>query len=247
MWPPRKACGVPKRKHKKVSPQDRQQITDCSRRGSDLVQLAALLNVHIKTARPIARSNRDEAKKRGGAHSRYGSNVAETLKEIVDSNHSYTLAQIVDSIRQRCPEIQISASSVNRLLDGHGHTTKLLSHQPVDRNRADVKEARKVYAAWLQNEGLQVMRYYVDETNYNIWCSRTFGRSQQGTTTIKSRTSTKGANVNIVACMSASSLLEGPQQGYVADVRVSHRNVACCRGRRAERYRDIHHGPCPGA
>ncbi|KAG0417850.1 hypothetical protein HPB47_005295, partial [Ixodes persulcatus] len=49
------------------------------------------------------------------------------------------------------------------------------------RGEADVKEKRKVFAAWLERDGPQTLRFYVDETNFNIWCSRKFGQSQRGT------------------------------------------------------------------
>ncbi|XP_064483063.1 uncharacterized protein LOC135395906 [Ornithodoros turicata] len=205
--PPRKQHGDTRRKNKRVSPQDRWRIIDCARRGGDLIQLAEMLEVNIKTARSIVITDREETKKRGGAITRYGDEIVRKLKVIVDENASLTLVQIRDIVTQQCPGVTISTSSVNRLLDGHGYTIKLLSCQPVDRNRPDVKEHRKQYATWLQREGPQLLRYYVDETNFNIWCSRSYGRSQRGTKAVRRRVGSKGANINLIACMSSGGLL----------------------------------------
>ncbi|KAH7986672.1 hypothetical protein HPB52_024816 [Rhipicephalus sanguineus] len=78
------------------------------------------------------------------------------------------------------PNIEVSTSTIDRLLDGHGYSVKLLTQRPVDRNRADVKQLRRRYAQWLQSEGTTLTRYYIDETNFNVWCSRSFGRAKRG-------------------------------------------------------------------
>ncbi|KAH7938789.1 hypothetical protein HPB52_000324 [Rhipicephalus sanguineus] len=66
------------------------------------------------------------------------------------------------------PNIEVSTSTIDRLLDGHGYSVKLLTQRPVDRNRADVKQLRRRYAQWLQSEGTTLTRYYIDETNFNM-------------------------------------------------------------------------------
>jgi transposase len=105
------------------------------------------------------------------------------------------------------PDITISISSIDRLLDGHGYTTKLSTVQPVERNRADVKEKRSQFANWLDSISPATIRVYLDETNYNIWCSKSFGRSRRGTPCVNYLPSSRGANLNILASMSATGMV----------------------------------------
>ncbi|KAH7968974.1 hypothetical protein HPB52_013285 [Rhipicephalus sanguineus] len=79
--------------------------------------------------------------------------------------------------------------------------------RPVDGNRADVKQLRRRYAQWLQSEGTTLTRYYIDETNFNVWCSRSFGRAKRCAPACRLSTSAKGANVHVIACMSANGLV----------------------------------------
>ncbi|KAH7951877.1 hypothetical protein HPB52_014480 [Rhipicephalus sanguineus] len=68
-----------------------------------------------------------------------------------------------------------------------------------DRNRDDVKHSHKLYAQWLQSDG--------PRTNYNTWCSRNFGRAAKGQPAVHTTTTTRGANLDIMACMSANSVI----------------------------------------
>lgn len=49
--------------------------------------------------------------------------------------------------------------------------------------------------------------YYVDETNVNIWCSRSIGRSKRGTRACVVDTASRGANMHVIACISADGLM----------------------------------------
>ncbi|KAL1444720.1 hypothetical protein MTO96_029636 [Rhipicephalus appendiculatus] len=102
------------------------------------------------------------------------------------------------------PGVTISASTVDRLPDAHSYSVKLVTQRPADRNRDDVKHSRNLYAQWLQSDGPRACRFYLDETNYNIWCARNFGRATKGQPAVHTTTTTEGANLNIIACMSAN-------------------------------------------
>ncbi|KAL1435129.1 hypothetical protein MTO96_011259 [Rhipicephalus appendiculatus] len=105
------------------------------------------------------------------------------------------------------PGVTISASTVDRLLDAHSYSVKLVTQRPADHNRDDVKHSRNLYAQWLQSDGPRVCRFYLDETNYNIWRSRNFGRATKRQPAVHTTTTTKGANLNIIACMSANGVI----------------------------------------
>ncbi|KAH7972905.1 hypothetical protein HPB52_018630 [Rhipicephalus sanguineus] len=90
-------------------------------------------------------------------------------------------------------------------LEMTSYSVKLVTQRPADRNRN--RDSRKLYAQWLQSDGPRVCRFYLDETNYNIWCSRNFGRAAKGQPAVHTTTTTKGANLNIMACMSANGVI----------------------------------------
>lgn len=204
---PRKAPDEQKKKYARVSPVDRCRIIDVHRRGGDLKVLSETLGINIKTVRSIAATDRDTAKTRGGSSKKFGPDVVDALQQIVQENPSFTLEQIKRALKEEMPNIEVSTSTIDRLLDGHGYSVKLLTQRPVDRNRADVKQLRRRYAQWLQSEGTTLTRYYIDETNFNVWCSRSFGRAKRGAPACRLSTSAKGANVNVIACMSANGLV----------------------------------------
>lgn len=194
------------RRYQKVSHEDKLRILDCYRSGGSLVQLANALGINIKTVRSIARKDSSPVSKRGGSKKKVGTSDRQMLSVIVDENPAFTLKQIQERFQQVTGN-QVSVATIDRYLDGHGYSLKILSKQPIDRNRADVKESRTHWANWLRSDGVQTARYYVDETNFNIWCSRSKGRSRVGTAASVSLPSSKGANINVIACMSNTGLL----------------------------------------
>ncbi|KAL1474789.1 hypothetical protein MTO96_037715 [Rhipicephalus appendiculatus] len=143
----------------------------------------------------------------GGSAKKFGPDVATAVCNIVDENPAFTLNQIRTALSEVYQGLQVSTSTIDRLLDGHGYTLKLATPRPADRNRIDVKRERQHYAQWLQNQNPNVSRVYVDETNFNVWCARSFARAKRGTPAVRVVTSTKGANINIIACMSAGGLI----------------------------------------
>ncbi|KAH7932452.1 hypothetical protein HPB52_024536 [Rhipicephalus sanguineus] len=84
-------------------------------------------------------------------------------------------------------------------LEMTSYSVKLVTQRPADRNRN--RDSRKLYAQWLQSDGPRVCRFYLDETNYNIWCYRNFGRAAKGQPAVHTTTTTKGANLNTMACI----------------------------------------------
>ncbi|KAH7980081.1 hypothetical protein HPB49_012979 [Dermacentor silvarum] len=204
---PRKEQGEEKVKYRSVSRVDRERIVDTFRRGGNLKQLAATLGINIKTVRSIAATDRDHTRKRGGSARRFGPDIASTVCDIVDENPAFTLNQIRATLSEMYQGLQVSTSTIDRLLDGHGYTLKLAAPRPADRNRSDVKRDRRDYAQWLQNQTSNLSRIYVDETNFNVWCARSFARAKRGTPAVRMVPSTKGANINIIACMSADGLI----------------------------------------
>ncbi|KAH7962280.1 hypothetical protein HPB52_015321 [Rhipicephalus sanguineus] len=176
-----------RRKNRRVSVLDRARIVDVYRRGGGLKQLAEALGTNIKTSK-------------------------------IDCSYRQTKiveGQIKAALEEEMPGVTISTSTVARLLDAHSYSVKLVTQRPADRNRDDVKHSRKLYAQWLQSDGPRVCRFYLDDTNYNIWRSRNFGRAAKGQPAVHTITTTKEANLNIMSCVSANGVIHWTAVGRV--------------------------------
>ncbi|KAK1945605.1 hypothetical protein P3T76_002653 [Phytophthora citrophthora] len=55
-----------------------------------------------------------------------------------------------------------------------------------------------------KSEGKKI--FYVDETNFNLWCSRRCGRSLKGKRAVDKNTASKGSNIHVIACVSEDGL-----------------------------------------
>ncbi|KAL1477444.1 hypothetical protein MTO96_035732 [Rhipicephalus appendiculatus] len=104
------------------------------------------------------------SKKRGLSSEKFGPDMVDTLPEIVGENPCLTLEQITTFRKDKMYGVEISTSAIDRLLDGHGYTVKLITRRPIGRNRTNVKEQRRKSAQRLQNEGTTVARRDMDET-----------------------------------------------------------------------------------
>ena len=51
---------------------------------------------------------------------------------------------------------------------------------PLRRNCAEVKEQRREYGQWMIETGLQRHRIYIDESGFNLWTRRNYGRARIG-------------------------------------------------------------------
>lgn len=196
-----------KRRNRTTSNEDRKRIVQCARAGGDIVSIAKHLGIKLSTCRAIAETDRDVALKRGLSKRKFSDDYVKHLCSVVDDKPEFTLKQLKSRMEIDIPDVTISVSSIDRLLDGHGYSRKKLTIQPIERNRQDVKEKRVDFVNWLGNSGTTKLRIYIDETNYNIWCSTSFGRSKISTPCIRSLPSSRGANLNVLASISVNGLL----------------------------------------
>ena len=195
-----------KRPYMFTTNEDRRRIIECVKKGDDLKEISKHLGIKIKTCRAIAATGREKRLKPGSSRVKFDEVYVQRLCTLVDNNPALTLRQLKEQIEKDFSEITISTSSIDRLLDGHHYTVKKMVIQPVERNTDSTKEKRVVYANWLKQSGSSVLRIYIDETNYNIWCSRNYGRSKAAQSCVRTLPSNKGPNLNIMACFSAGGI-----------------------------------------
>lgn len=77
--------------------------------------------------------------------------------------------------------IAIEISVVNRFLDKYTYMRGEMTVQTMERNRPDEKDMLAGFEQSLTVGGVSNLRLYIDETNSNIWCSHSSGRSKLAT------------------------------------------------------------------
>ncbi|RQM29594.1 hypothetical protein B5M09_012095 [Aphanomyces astaci] len=102
------------------------------------------------------------------------------------------------------PGTQLSKQTISRHLLGILHTVKQVRIKPSTCNSDENKVKRKEFAAALveyQRNGDFIV--YYDETNFNIYCHRSVGRSKQRTRTTIVLPPWKGPNLQVQCAVSA--------------------------------------------
>lgn len=168
-----------------ISLVDKQRIVDAYNNPNlDYVEVAKALDVPRGTAWSIVKRYLEDGevvvRKRGGGRRQVANQEMVTcLMECVEQHPTFTLRQLNEELRVRMPASPpISDTTIHRLLRGQLITMKKLEPTPADRNRVDVKLARKAHAEWLLAEDPHLI--YIDESGFNLWTSRTRGRSPRG-------------------------------------------------------------------
>ena len=88
---------------------------------------------------------------------------------ILDENPVLTLDAINTTLQERLPQKpQIHSRTIGKILDGMLYTVKLVRRCPAERNRPDVIQSRRQYAAWFLEEAIRNQVVFVDECGFNI-------------------------------------------------------------------------------
>lgn len=102
------------------------------------------------------------------------------LEKRIDDKYHLTLNVHADALLAKF-DISVSAQTVKKAIYGRGFTIKTVHQESEYMNTVMNKEKRREYVLALTNhlsEGRKML--YVDETNFNVWCSRGVGRSKGG-------------------------------------------------------------------
>ncbi|GMF17094.1 unnamed protein product [Phytophthora fragariaefolia] len=167
------------------------RILDAARTGGDWEALAEANNININTSRSWLHcystcSDAMQAPVRGGKRAQ--KMIAEGLSFLVSKlsfDPDLTLRQLADDLEQAC-SISICAQTVKTHLDASLITMKQFHKEPQYMNTEPNKLKRRdllFRLQQLQAAGKSVI--YMDETNFNLWSSRTRGRSLGGSRAVK--------------------------------------------------------------
>ena len=80
--------------------------------------------------------------------------IREAVEDIINENPAITLVAIKHELQHRFPlKPTLSSTTIAKILNGLLISLKKLHISPADRNRQDVREARRDYARWYLEEG----------------------------------------------------------------------------------------------
>ncbi|KAF7685097.1 hypothetical protein CDIK_4154 [Cucumispora dikerogammari] len=106
--------------------------------------------------------------------------------------------------------INLSKSSVDRILSGFQYSLKRIHYIPERRNNSGVIETRKVYAldyVALQGQFSEDLFVFIDEVGLNVSMRATRGRSSVGSAATLVIPSLRSRNVSICCAMNRNGIL----------------------------------------
>lgn len=201
---------TPTKKYESYTPETRQRVVDCAREGGDWQTLAEMLKVNPAASRQWVRRYVDgpdsATRARGGSKKKLNAAHIEFMCAALDDNNKLTLQNLADKLRDEFA-VSVSVSTVARELDGACYTLKKTHVEPQYMNTDENKRKRAEFLADLleyKSHGYTV--FYVDETNFNMWITRTQGRSKKGERCVDIKVASGGRNMHVIACVSNGGL-----------------------------------------
>ncbi|KAG7169799.1 putative DDE superfamily endonuclease domain-containing protein 24 [Homarus americanus] len=195
------------RRHRITSATDRERIIEAYRAEQDFLVVAAALGVQRTTAYSIVRvyqrENRVEAAHAGGRHKIIDNETLDLiLVMLLEANPMMTLREIKEEVMDIFPtKPHFSEVTLSRYLEGELISLKMSRDCPTERNSPAVKEARHAYATWMLATGLQQQLVYIDETGFNLWTKRTYGRARRGERVNRAVGGQLGRNTTVIAAI----------------------------------------------
>lgn len=208
----------------------RARVVESYQSGGDWQTVAEHNGVKYKTAYSWVHTEepRKTATKRGGLKTKIlqdeevavvvewiAENPTITLKEVLmhclRQFKSYLICSIYCQIRVRIAQTflkDVSVSTVGNYLDGRLITCKLVRLIPENVNCMANKEKRREYVEKaLQFEAQLKIFVWIDETNFNLHCNRTFGRAVKGRRARTTVTNSQGRNLHVLGAMTATNFV----------------------------------------
>ena len=113
------------------------------------------------------------------------------------------LLQMGEIELHRCRK-RMSTTTISSYLQGRLFTFKNVHYEPAGMNTDANKERRRQFVLQISQYMQQNKRIlWMDETNLNLFCRRTKGRSTQGTRCTVIQPNSRGPNVHIIGAISS--------------------------------------------
>ncbi|KAI9993877.1 hypothetical protein PInf_016398 [Phytophthora infestans] len=134
---------------------------------------------------------------RGGSSKKGVEAHVEYLLDELASTPELTLVQMAELVEQKF-DVRVNRETF---------TLKKLHRDVVNRNSPVDKQKRydyavKFYAALANNKNV----FYLDETKFNLWCSRGRGWSAKGRRAVQTSVASKGKNIHVIAVIASTGL-----------------------------------------
>ncbi|KAG2774441.1 hypothetical protein PC116_g2870 [Phytophthora cactorum] len=145
-------------------------------------------------------------KQRGGSPKKILDAHIDYLLDELSKTPELTLVQMAELVEQKF-DVSVNRETVRRALDARSFTVKKLHRDVINRNNPINKQKRsdyviKFYAAVANNKRV----FYLDEMNFNLWCSRGRGWSARGRPAVQNGVASKGKNIHVIAVISSTGL-----------------------------------------
>ncbi|RHY29001.1 hypothetical protein DYB32_005539 [Aphanomyces invadans] len=196
----------------KHSKEKKELIIDAFSRGDDWRVVARIIKVKEKTAYTwIARFKLGTLWGGiwgGSRGSKMHDFHVEYLTELLGDNPKFTLKMMAESLQIRFGLV-VCQQTVKNNLEGACFTLKQTHVKPEYMNKPENKEKRRNFLIQLQ-EYVSLggkTAYYMDETNFNLWTSRSMGWSKKGERAVQTTKSGGRQNIQVLACIGENGLV----------------------------------------
>lgn len=146
-------------------------------------------------------------KPRAGREPTLPKNEQEKIAEFIEEDPEITIEDLKDKIRQRFG-VSVSTTTVWRYIEGQLINVKKIHYEPVTMNNLQNRVARKEFLTKLLSyEADQKTIIYLDETNFNVFCRRAYGRSKVSERCKSVKPASKGHNLTIIVAITVDGIL----------------------------------------
>ena len=197
-------------RYRRISDVDRNRLIDAFEADdADYLQVADTLGIKHSTARSIIGiylrdGRRNKLPKGGPVNQKIDDDMRNALQRYLDENPLLTLRELNAKLRADLPNKPfVTTSTIARTLDGMLITLKLAEDVPEQRNSPRILDARVDFANWFLQVGVLGHTVFIDETGYNVWIRRSYGRAPCEVPARRVVHGQRGKQVNITFAISA--------------------------------------------
>lgn len=199
----------PKR-YNRISNDVRKRIIRAFEQGENWRMVAEMNGVNYRTAYNwLTSGNLSYEQKTRGANRKRILNESEVdcLLEWIAADPTVTLEFLQSRVKVEYDK-EVSTSTISRRLDGRFITLKKLCHIPISMNSLENQERRTHFVYQLlecYHAGKRIC--WIDETNFNLFCTRTMGRSLKGTKASIPVMNSRGRNLHLIGSMTEDGVV----------------------------------------
>lgn len=199
-----------RRKYNRIGVETRERIIGAFVRGENWRLVAQMNGVNCKTAYKwlhVDNITYEAQARRGHRMKILSESQIDTILEWISEVPTLTLGRLKVRVKDVFGK-EVSITTISRYLDGRLITVKKLCHIPVSMQSDDNKELRRLFVYdLLECYGRSMTVCWIDETNFNLFCTRTMGRSLKGTKASISVTNSRGKNLHLIGAITENGVV----------------------------------------